>query len=531
MAGPPTAEELALRVRQCHMYMQRKKRCCGCHKAAGSDFCVVHREEGEAMVAAGRPAVLVPPLSKAKAAKRRRSGGDGAVSAAGGAGGEDGSATGVVASAVPSALTKPSAASGEDSTAQRRRVQCSHCHQTVYADRLERHIFRCNIRIREAALKAEPYYSEGINAGSAAAAVERATFPLSRQEFAAFAAKIAAAYEAHVGDIPERVLSPAVFDPLRERASLEGWRGVLKPKHLDQHISLVGHLEQRGLLSASKTYVELGCGRGGLSWCIGEVCPDPGASFVLVDRDGARLKVDGDLRTGPGGSTRVRVDITDLKLSAIPSIPGAAIVGVGKHLCGGATDAGLRCLVETRGLAPGKGEPAGADSGGAAGPGEAGSLDGVAIATCCHHRCDWPVFVGKEVWTKELGLSEREFDVARALSSWGVSDHRPGTGALKAAKLGDDSSQTKTSSQATEANDDANEHSAADSRGLVVEPSAEEEDLEPAAKSRLGRQCKRLIDYCRGAYVARATGLTSEIVHYCKTASSPENALLIASRK
>lgn len=49
------------------------------------------------------------------------------------------------------------------------------------------------------------------------------------------------------------------------------------------------------------------------------------------------------------------------------------VVGIGKHLCGEATDLALRCLL---------------GNGNGAGPDGKSRVGGVAIATCCHHRCN-----------------------------------------------------------------------------------------------------------------------------------------------
>ena len=94
------------------------------------------------------------------------------------------------------------------------------------------------------------------------------------------------------------------------------------------------------------------------------------------------------------------------------------IVGVSKHLCGAATDLALRyrthynksssdipttpipsrCLTQTL---------SGVES----------DLAGVLIALCCHHRCDWRPYVGKE-FLLEQGFTEEDFSLLTALTSW-----------------------------------------------------------------------------------------------------------------
>ena len=56
-----------------------------------------------------------------------------------------------------------------------------------------------------------------------------------------------------------------------------------------------------------------------------------------------------------------------------------SVIGVSKHLCGAATDLALRCL-ETFSAS---GNPK-------------GKIETILIALCCHHRCDWNIYVGKD---------------------------------------------------------------------------------------------------------------------------------------
>jgi hypothetical protein len=52
----------------------------------------------------------------------------------------------------------------------------------------------------------------------------------------------------------------------------------------------------------------------------------------------------------------------------------------------------------------------------------------VAIATCCHHRCDWRAYVNK-AFVKRLGFTRAEFALLAKMSSWatdGSSEHGGG---------------------------------------------------------------------------------------------------------
>lgn len=48
---------------------------------------------------------------------------------------------------------------------------------------------------------------------------------------------------------------------------------------------------------------------------------------------------------------------------------------------------------------------------------------GVAVATCCHHRCTWRHFCGKQVLVS-LGFDAVDFEVLCWMSGWALSGHR-----------------------------------------------------------------------------------------------------------
>lgn len=104
------------------------------------------------------------------------------------------------------------------------------------------------------------------------------------------------------------------------------------------------------------------------------------------------------------------MDIVDLDLSLVEAVKGCGLVGVGKHLCGAATDLALRCLVSTL-------HKEGAGFGGV-------KVCGLAIALCCHHRCKWEELAGQEYMT-QLGVTAEDFHLMSHMTSWAVCGQRP----------------------------------------------------------------------------------------------------------
>jgi tRNA:m4X modification enzyme len=146
-----------------------------------------------------------------------------------------------------------------------------------------------------------------------------------------------------------------------------------------------------------------------------------------------RYKADRELGRLPTCTySRIKADIGDLVLQDVPEVAGAdgSVVGVGKHLCGAATDFALRCLqaavasgrVKARGESGAmahfvissrrsclRAQRCGAGRHAPDARRRVATLDvhlsphclfglvhalvrclpGLAIATCCHHRCAW----------------------------------------------------------------------------------------------------------------------------------------------
>lgn len=203
--------------------------------------------------------------------------------------------------------------------------------------------------------------------------------------------------------------------------------GTAALRHRKQMASLIGHMEKLKLLKSGLCYVEMGAGKGQLThWLHKAVEDKDNTNFVLIDRSHVRNKMD-NLHKEEEIMKRYRMDIEDLKLGSIPAIEGAdrPVVTYGKHLCGPATDLALHCATET--LYPNRAntdtccktctdtsveEPQRKKHKSGGRP-----LAGCVIALCCHHRCTWPAYVGKEFF-KLCGLTARDFQILSSMSSW-----------------------------------------------------------------------------------------------------------------
>jgi tRNA:m4X modification enzyme len=241
--------------------------------------------------------------------------------------------------------------------------------------------------------------------------------------------RIATASEAALppGSEPLSVITP----PETEQYLASGASAANKQfsiKHGMQQASIAGNMRRLGLIRPREegvTYIELGAGRGYLALALAECF---GLDKVaVVDVRGFRMKADRAMRHLE--LHRLRCDLADFEPRGVPGLDaGAAWVGVGKHLCGAATDFALRCVV--RDAARARVDREGAEVGvvdagqsctanedvvgrGAENVVRQRGVLGVAVATCCHHRCSWRHFAGREEM-EAAGFDGEDFE----LISW-----------------------------------------------------------------------------------------------------------------
>lgn len=90
------------------------------------------------------------------------------------------------------------------------------------------------------------------------------------------------------------------------------------------------------------------------------------------------------------------MDIKDFDLGWFKEI--TQVIGVAKHLCGGATDLALYSFRLAK-----------------------GRMKGLSIATCCHHSCDIKTYVNLKFIVEELGVKPEAFQSFVRCSSYAAS--------------------------------------------------------------------------------------------------------------
>ena len=196
------------------------------------------------------------------------------------------------------------------------------------------------------------------------------------------------------------------------------------------------------------------------------------------------------------------------------------VVGIGKHVCGGATDLSLVALhnylhdstqqdVLSPALTSAAAPPSSSSS--SSSSSSAGTLPtatcaprappprvkGIALALCCHGLCSWDCYVGRAWLASEGHFTATEFDVLRKWSGFFVVDN---------------GQVTVDNNQGTSLEKDGNSHHFNDF----------------ASRANLGKMCKRVIDFGRVHYIRTQLKMSARLVRFIDDSTTPENVLLLA---
>lgn len=352
---------------------------------------------------------------------------------------------------------------------------------SCFVSQLAKHMEKCNSKPKPL----PEYIKENINVIDNNEEIKVNLGTLSDEELLAIIARVSKIHSEYVGELPVSVGRHPVLETTL--ASLTESRGSWR--HVFQSSSILYNMAEVGVLTSGETrstYVEFGSGRGQLSYAVGQAVDLETDALLMIDKSSPRhkhdnrYKVDGESHAS---IHRVRADIADVDLGQVPLVRNDTrrLVGIGKHLCGAATDLALNCLYRANN--------------------PNGLVQGVCIALCCHHQCTWRHYVGKAFF-KELNLSQTDFAILRAMTSWAVCGSR----------------QAKEHSVAVQDNE---------VKASILPGRYAAMGLDIERRENIGRQCKQIIDRGRVEFLS-SWPLQAKLLYYVEPDISPENVLLLA---
>ncbi|KAF5732056.1 Methyltransferases isoform 1 [Tripterygium wilfordii] len=402
---------------------------------------------------------------------------------------------------------------------------------SVLEENLEGHVKRCPFLKNVQSLALQPYYHKGINAGSEEVGQQRNTLSLDKDITSEM--KRSAVYSMSIPEFQDllrkiRNIHSSICKDIRDSYKIPEACGIwikrevdrklpFQEKHVMQQASILGNLEDIGVLKTSfeseqldnedpyrdddgvlPAVIEFGAGRGYLTQMLAD---GYGIKKVfLVERKSYKLKADRSLRQKESLILeRLRIDIEDLNLSAVESLHGVPYLAIGKHLCGPATDLTLRCCLGEQSSEDNLGQSIGHHY-----------PIGLAIATCCHHLCQWKHYINKK-YLCNLGIKKEEFHAITWFTSWAVdADHSSDiTDVTNGRRLHFDSIGKE------ECGEDVN----------TVEEIVR--NMKAVERAVLGFMCKQIIDIGRSMWIMER-GFKTRLVKYVPSSISPENHLLVS---
>lgn len=372
---------------------------------------------------------------------------------------------------------------------------------TVYARKLQKHLTICNAVVRN-----QPdYIVTGLNAGPKSDNVDdddiSTEFKLAdidEKTIDCIIEKVNKMFNAC--RIDEEIEELWLTHPLLEPELNKSEYGAETRKHLLQTSAILGYLERYRLLNDHTSYVEYGAGKGQVAYWLAQAITNcPNSNVLLIDRASLRHKKDNKLDE-TYAVHRIRADISDFDMNKFDLLQKAKnIVGMGKHLCGAATDFAIRCIL----------------NGNSGGTGDDTAnvkplkTDAFIVALCCHHRCDWQPFVGKEFFIRHK-ISRREFAIITKMVGWAIC----GTGMSRERRKEIEARQKVLTDE---------QKVTADGGGLFKDINRVMRDK----RREIGRKCKRLIDFARIEFL-EANGYRCSLKSYVSSDVTLENICLVA---
>jgi tRNA:m4X modification enzyme len=380
------------------------------------------------------------------------------------------------------------------------RSPCPHCHQLIKENSLNKHSRVCSKKRFEDL----PYYQEGINDPFCV---------LPQQSVETFADEV------DLKNLISKIqrLHEEYLEPMLGARKISGSHETIysSDKHRRQELLIYHSMKTHDIIpknpsdlsaDTAMVFLDLGSGKGSLSKTISLQEIPQNSAFICVEKAHYKHKAErGTL--GVGGnccfSYRAQIDLRDVNLKELicvarqqttagipPENHPIQVIGMGKHLCGNATDTAIISLAK---LLPSESSSEQSPS---------ISLRGICIALCCHSNCQWNSSLCSH-WFSSLPCDQRIHQ-----QEWEYLRKWAGMFALNEREVLLDQSKEK--------------ENGADASSERIE------DMTYADRVALGRMCKRLIDFGRIEYLRNELKMNATLVYYTEEDVTPENVLLIA---
>lgn len=367
---------------------------------------------------------------------------------------------------------------------------------SILKSKFETHIKICPKLKYENSMKESLWFSEGINA-STRLNNEKNTKKLDNkilveiqekeyETLTKLIEKIDIAYQNTLNiyndQLNDKPLTSDYFLPNLKNASVNVSRRQKDEKQLDLMLEVMKNFL---LINKELIYLEYGAGKGHLSHQIA-VCNNDQSAHILLEKESRRNKFDKHHRNNKN-FIRLRTDINDFNINLTPQLLNDydkenllyRVVGVSKHMCGGATDLSLNSLFNLKEKNV--------------------ILEGICIVTCCHHRCSVESYCNLP-FLFNLGFSIEELPLIFKMSSWALT------------AIYEESDNKKEEEE---------------EKKDIEEIERKKVIIESEKKTQIGFKIKRIIDIGRCLYIKEKTYKNTFLIKYCDLDLTPENFAIV----
>ena len=287
------------------------------------------------------------------------------------------------------------------------KIPCKYCNATILQYHEQKHFKKCSTKLQQDRIKNQPFYHENIHYHGDHSNYQqnKQTPNLTEQEFIS---KLLSKYNSIKHTLTPIQQSKIDSFPAIQSIYLNTHKNKKKLKHCKQIELIIYHIHNiiKSLqLSSNYFLFELGAGKGGLGSMFHRFLQ----KFLLIVDINSKYKTKEDSRLNLNAKKRIQcglqhLDLDKMDLAEMKDIDNECIV-FSKHLCGAATDFGLRCIINNNN--------------------DRFKAKCIGIALCCRTLCSFDTYCNIEYLMDIVGVidNENEWNYIRKMTHWGI-DHQ-----------------------------------------------------------------------------------------------------------
>eukprot|EP01084_Bolivina_argentea_P165103 286899_1 len=308
---------------------------------------------------------------------------------------------------------------------QKKSIQCSYCKTLIFQKKgkqnneanLSGHYKRCPVKLKLEKIKSQPFYTENI--------YFYGDYDNKEQELKQNDAKT------QFTEKLKQIYSCLTLTPVNDESNNSSFNAIRdiyfkvhknkeNLKHCSQIESIIYNMDKHCNLNKDKQekplILELGGGKASFGSMLHYFYNEE-SKFVIIDiNSNFRHKEDNRLEN-LNNICRIQCGLQHCEMSKIKHINDnkRRIFVISKHLCGAATDFGLRAVLNDKYI-------------------KNMNIGVVAIALCCRGKCSLETYCNVN-YLKSIGVEQNKFDLIRKMTTWEIDGNKNDKGHMEIGKI------------------------------------------------------------------------------------------------